>query len=204
MIRINLIRTGPAPGVKPPGPPTTLGRHIVVFLVSLGLMLLAVVLLWRVWSKNIDELQEKLKHERDEQARLASFKAENLKFEQQKRQLEQRINTIQMLQASRVGPAELMTALANTVNRTNDLYLLSVGPPPRVAIRGESDSVESIARFIAALKKSGSFDDVQLQQYYQDDRDNRLSFKFNLDCLYKVPTVPVAATPATPPRRAGK
>ncbi len=203
MIRINLLGIGPSPGAKPPSLPTTLGRHLVVFLVSLGLMLLAVGLLWRVWSNNIDTLQKQLDRERAEQARLARFKAENLQFEQQKRQLEQRINTIQMLQASRVGPADLMTALANTVNRTDDLYLLSVGPPPRVSIRGQSDSVESIARFIAALKQSGSFDDVQLQQYYQDDRDNRLSFKFNLDCLYKAPTAPAAATPGTPVRRAG-
>src|SRR2546426_9287821 len=71
-------------------------------------------------------------------------------------------------------------------------------------------SVESIARFIAALKQSGSFEDVQLVRYYQDDQFNRMTFKFNLDVLYKLPTPPTpapaaqpAGAPGAPVRRAG-
>ncbi len=56
----------------------------------------------------------------------------------------------------------------------------------------------------AALKRSTSFNDVQLRQYWEDDVANRLAYKFNLDCVYKPPvTTPAAAPPAAPGRRAG-
>ncbi len=205
MMRINLLGVAPPPGARPAGPPATLGRHMAIYLVCQVVLLIVVGVFWKVWSHEVDVQQKRLDDEKREQARLARFKAENLQFEQQKRQLEQRINTIQMLQASRVGPVELMTGLSNTVNRTNDLYLLSVAPSgARTILRGQSFSVESIARFIAALKESGLYDDVQLQQYFQDDKDNRVSFKFNIDFLYKPPAAPSAAAPAATARRAGK
>jgi Tfp pilus assembly protein PilN len=95
------------------------------------------------------------------------------------------------------------------VNRTNDLYLLSVNPEGgRVLIRGQSNSVESIANFIAALKGSGVFEDVQLRQYFQDDQYNRVGYKFIIDCNYKspaaaAPTAQPATPSAAPTRRAG-
>ena len=94
-----------------------------------------------------------------------------------------------------------MDRLGDIANRSHDLYLLTVSPDgARVAIRGQSDSVASIANFIASLKNSPSFVDVQLRQYYQDDQNNRLSFKFNLDFAYKPPSTvhpPAQAAGAT-------
>jgi Tfp pilus assembly protein PilN len=82
------------------------------------------------------------------------------------------------------------------VNRTTGLYLLTVNAEGgRLQIQGQSDSVEAIVNFIGVLRHSGGFADVQFHQFFQDDQEKRLSFKFNLDCVYQ-PT-------ATPTMRAG-
>jgi Tfp pilus assembly protein PilN len=176
----------------------------LVFLGSLIVGFVVVGVIWKIWNAKVRDLETKLAKERAEQARLAAIQAENLRFVAQIRDLETRKNTTQMLLNSRVGPVELMTALGNTVNRTNDLYLLTVSPAGgRLSIRGQSMSVESIARFISALKESGSFDDVQLQRYYQDDVYNRLSFKFDIDCLFKSSAAAAGPAQAAPARRAG-
>ena len=208
MIRINLLGIA-KPAAKQAGPPTTVARQALIFVVSLVVAFGVVFFMWRYWSSDIDRLNKKKAEEQREADRLAQIRAENQKYVAQREQLEQRINTIQALQQSRVGPVDLMSSLGGIVNRSNDLYLLTVSPDgARVAIRGQSNSVESIANFIANLKDSGSFDDVQLRQYYQDDQFERLSFKFTLDCVYKLPPLPAAAQPAAAPaagaRQAGQ
>ncbi len=211
MIRINLLGVAPPPTVKTIGPPPTVARMALVFVGALLVAFVVVGVLWKVWSKDVADLQILRDKEKAEQARLAAIQAQNLRYLAQIRDLEARKNTTQSLLNSRVGPVELMTALGNTVNRTTDLYLLTVSPAgPRLVVRGQSNSVESIARFISALKESGSFADVQLQRYYQDDQFNRLSFKFDLDCVFRssataaaAPAAQPATTRRAPARRAG-
>ncbi len=199
MIRINLLGVARA-AAKPAGPPPTAARQALIFVVSAVVAFGIVGFMWRYWSGEIERLNKKKADEQREADRLAQIRAENQRYMAQRQQLEQRINTIQQLQQSRVGPVDFMTVLGNIVNRSHDLYLLAVNPDgARVAIRGQSNSVESIANFIANLKSTGSFADVQLRQYYQDDQFDRLSFKFNLDCVYKLPSPPAAGPPAAAP-----
>ncbi len=198
MIRINLIGVAPTPVAKPTGPPPTLARMLMVFVGSLIVAFVVVGVFWTLWSARVKDLQKEQAKQLAEQARLAAIQAENMRYLAQIRDLENRKNTTQTLLNSRVGPVELMTALGNTVNRTNDLYLLTVTPTGgRLAIHGQSNSVESIARFIASLKESGSFGDVQLQRYFQDDTYNRLSFKFDLDCVFRSSAAAAAPPPPT-------
>lgn len=207
MIRINLLGVARAP-VKEAGPPPTAAKQVLIFVVSAVVAFAIVGFMWRYWTSDIERLN-KLKAEQErERDRLAQVRADVQQYQAYENQLKRRIDTIQRLQQSRVGPVDFMTVLSNIVNRSNDLYLLTVNPDgARVAIRGQSNSVESIANFIASLKNSGSFTDVQLRQYYQDDQYNRLSFKFNLDCAYKLPPAPSAGQPAAasaaPARQAG-
>jgi Tfp pilus assembly protein PilN len=205
MIRINLLGVA-RPAAKPAAPPTA-ARQALIFVASALVAFLIVGFIWRYWSNEIERLNKEYAQQQIEAERLKQIRAENEKYVQQRQQLESRINTIQTLQNSRVGPVDFMTALGNVVNRSTDLYLLTVTPEgSRVAIRGQSNSVESIGNFVANLKNSGSFDEVQLRQYYQDDEHNRPSFKFQLDCIYK-PRVAASAVaqPAagTPARQAG-
>lgn len=196
MIKINLL--GVAKPVKVAGPPPTAGRHALVFIVSAVVAFGIVGFFYKYWSSEIDTLNKQKAEQLRERDRLAQIRAENDRYRQQLDQLQRRQDTIQQLQNAKVGPVDYMDRLGDVVNRSNDLYLLTVTPDgARVAIRGQSNSVESIANFIADLKRTGSFDEVQLRQYYQDDQHSRLSFKFNLDCVYKLPSATPAATPAT-------
>jgi Tfp pilus assembly protein PilN len=207
MIRINLLGVA-RPAAKPAAPPTA-ARQALIFVGALIVAFGIVGFFYRYWSSQIDELNKRYAEEKREADRLAQIRAENQRYLQQREQLERRINTIQELQNNRVGPVDFMAALGNMVNRTNDLYLLRVSPQgDRIVIQGQSNSVNSIANFITALKQSNRFQDVQLRQYFEDDQYNRLSFKFNIDCVYKLPSAtPPAAQPAAagaaPARQAG-
>lgn len=197
MIRINLLGVTPtAPGAKPPAAPATVARQALIFGVSAVVCAIAAYLPYMFWTRDIDRLQKEFNKEKDRERELASVRAQNERYVARLNELETRINTIQKLQSSRTGPVELMSTLGATVNRTNDLYLLTVTPQGnRLALRGQSNTVESIANFIAALKQSGMFTDVQLRQYFQDDQSNRVSFKFNIDFVVK-PPAPPTQTPA--------
>ena len=209
MIRINLL--GVAKPVKAAPTPTSAGRQAAIFVVSAVVAGGIVFFLWWIWSNQIADLNKKIADEKREADRLAQIRAENQKYVAQREQLERRINTIQALLNSKAGPVDFMTYLGTVATHNPDLYLLTVSPDgARVAIKGQSNSVESIANFIANLQSSGRFSDVQLRQYFQDDQFSRLAFKFNIDCVYKLPLAqpPAAqgqpgAGPATPARQAG-
>ncbi len=205
MIRINLLTAGAAmPVAKPVSAAPASGlRNFLIFIVSALVAGGTVLGFYRIWSRDVARLQQDLKKEQLREAELRGVQEQNRRYQQQLQQLEVRINTIQTLQNSKSGPVAFMTALADVVNRTGDLYLFSVAPEgERLAIKGQSSTVESMAQFIAALKHSGSFQDVQLRQYWEDDQQNRLAYKFNLDCIYRSPAaVAPAAAPGT--QRAG-
>lgn len=209
MIKINLLGVVRPVAAKPAGPPPTLGRQVLILVISAVVAFGIVGFIYQYWTNQIDTLNKDIAEQKREADRLAQIRAENQRYQAQIQQQQRRINTIQTLENSRVGPVDFMTSLGDIVNRSNDLYLLTVSPDgARVAIRGQSNSVESIANFIANLKNSGRFQEVQLRQYYQDDQFNRLSFKFNLDCVYRLPpaaspAAQPAGAPGAPARQAG-
>ena len=212
MIKINLL------GVAAPKPkeaavaPTSKAVQVGAFVGALVVCFAIVGLFYMIWSASIDNLNAELRKQQAERARLTGIKQENAKYEKERRLLEQRINTIQVLQASRVGPTEFMNALGNVVNKTtSDLYLFSVAPQgDRVVIHGQAASAHSVAALLSSLQTSGYFDDVQLRQFYEDDVQDLVSYKFNMDCAYKSPSAAgsptqgdAGASAATPPRRTG-
>lgn len=194
-----------------------LGAFVGALVVSFGIV---GVMYW-IWSSSVNSLTTELKKQQAEQARLAAIKQENARYEHERSLLEQHIQTIQTLQNGRIGPTEFMNALGNVVNKTpNDLYLFTVAPQgERVVIHGQAGSANSVAGLISIMKNSGYFQDVQLRQFYEDDQQSVISYKFNMDCTYKssvAATSPVAggspnqagaapagARAATPPPRPG-
>jgi Tfp pilus assembly protein PilN len=210
MIKINLLGVAAArPKARARAPVSKrvqLGSFIGALVASFAL----VGLFYMIWNGAIDSLNVELRKQQAEQVRLAAVKADNAKYERERQLLEQRINTIQVLQASRVGPTQFMNALADVVNKgSNDLYLVSVAPEgERVVIHGQAGSANSVASLLFSMKTSGYFDDVQLRQFYEDDVQDLISYKFNLDFSYK--SASAAGSPtgagagekaATPPQR---
>jgi Tfp pilus assembly protein PilN len=170
--------------------------------------------IYRIWSNQIAELEKRRTQEKVRQTELAAVKAQNEKYQQRQNDYERRVKSIDALQSGRVGPVELMNALGSVVNKTTDVYLFTLAPTgDRVQLKGQSGSVESMANFLAYLKNSGTFDDIQLEQFFQDDQKDRVAYKFTLNCQFRSPTggtsptagaAPGAATggpggPGTPP-----
>jgi Tfp pilus assembly protein PilN len=205
MIRINLLgETARAAEIHAPeSAARTTANLALAFGISFVVALGGVGVLGWAWGRQVDRLHRELIKEQAEQARLAAVAAENKRYEQEIVEVQARINTIETLEKSRTGPVNLMNSLADSVNRANDLYLLSVkADGGRLILKGESGSVRSIADFIAALK-SGDFYQVHLQQYYQDDESDRINFKFDLDCVYSQvgPPPPPTASGSAPAAR---
>jgi len=199
MMKINLLGQE-ALQAKVVGGPSAAARQATVFMVALAITLGTVGFVYIYWSHQIKQEQAALAREQVRQKDLAAVKAQNQEYQRQLKTLEERVQTIQKLQASRQGPVDLMEGLGATVNTTHDLYLLQVTPEGNVLhIRGESRSVQAIAQFIKALMSSPRFGDVQLKQYYQDNQNDRTNFKFNLDCSYARPEMAGSATSGTSP-----
>jgi Tfp pilus assembly protein PilN len=188
MIRINLLGVAPSPSKvsSSAGTGAPKGTLIMIFLGALLICFGITGIVYKIWSNSIEDSQKKLSMEKIRQTELTAVKAQNAKYQQRLADLETRINTIQALQNSRVGPVELMSTLGNIVNKTNDIFLYALTPVgDRFELKGQSNTVDSMANFIAYLKTAGPFDDVQLSQFYQDDIKDRQTYKFSLTCGFK-------------------
>jgi Tfp pilus assembly protein PilN len=207
MIKINLLGVAPPPTTSAPGPPTTRVFQVVTFAGALIVSFAIVGVIYKIWSNQVAELEHRQKREKLRQAELAGVKAQNERYQQRLKDLEIRINTIQALQNSRVGPVEMMSSLGDVVNRVNDVYLFTLAPAAdQIELKGEAGTVDSMANFMSYLKKSGYFQNIQLQQFYEDDQHARPNYKFTLNCSFKSPTgaviAPAPAAQGTAPQGA--
>jgi Tfp pilus assembly protein PilN len=199
MIKINLLGVAPTPSrvSSVEGPPATKATQVLVFLGAMIICFGIVGVIYKIWTNQIADLEKARDRERIRQQELAVVKAQNDVYQQRLKDLETRINTIQALQNSRVGPVELMSTLGNIVNKTNDVYLYSMAPSnsgERLELKGQSNSVDSMASFLSFLKNSGSFGEIQLEQFYQDDLKERTTYKFALSCAFKSPSGGISPT----------
>jgi len=190
MIKINLLGSAPPPSKSSQGgPPAPKATQILMFVGAMILAFGIVGVVYEVWSHEISDKQAKLAQEKLRQTELAAVEAQNAQYQQHLRDLETRIDTIQALQNSRVGPVQLMSALGNVVNKTSDVYLYTLMPAEEgFQLKGQTSSVNSMANLLSYLKSSGAFDDVSLNQFYQDNTNERLTYKFTVSCRFKSPT----------------
>jgi Tfp pilus assembly protein PilN len=188
MIKINLLGVAPSPSKvsSSGGSPAPKATQVVILVGALIVCFGIVGIIYEIWSNQIASYEKDLSREKIRQTELAVVKAQNAKYQQRLKDLETRINTIQALQNSRVGPVELMRTIGSLVNKTNDIYLYTLTPAgDHFVLKGQSNTVDSMANFLAFLKNAGSFDDIQLDQFYQDDLHERQAYKFSVSCGFK-------------------
>ena len=88
--------------------------------------------------------------------------------------LQQRVSTIEQLQRDRTGGQELLDMVANTVSRTENLWLTTMTRKgDTLTLEGSSASINSVANFITAMKRSGYFQKVEIKESKQDDQEHR-------------------------------
>jgi Tfp pilus assembly protein PilN len=117
--------------------------------------------------------------------------------------LQQRVATIEQLQRDRTGGQELLDQVANTVSRAENLWLVSMTKKGNtVNLEGAAASINSVANFITALKRSGYFQKVEIKESKQDDKNTAVqTFTFSISAEI-APNVAAGATPLAKPASA--
>ena len=137
----------------------------------------------------IRRLRAHIQKQTGEKARLEQLKQQVDNFEKQKAVLQQRISVIEELQRNRTGGQELLEALANTVSRTDTLWLTSLDRKgDGLTINGSAGSINAVANYITQLKRSGYFQTVEIKESHQDDSNKAVQiFVFSLTAQFGLP-----------------
>jgi Tfp pilus assembly protein PilN len=182
MIRINLLGQ-----IKPKSArrPVDTGAALPVLFIGIGAALGVVVLgfFYYTWQKQLNQENAQIKRLTAEKTTLEQTKQQVEAFEKQKAVLLQRVNTIEQLQRDRTGGQELLDMVANTVSRTENLWLTSMNRKgPALTINGSSASINAVANFITAMKRSGYFQKVEIKESKQDDKNTAVqTFTFEIN-----------------------
>src|SRR6266436_1398099 len=199
MIRINLLGQ-----IRPKAArrPVDTGAAMPVVFVGAGLVLGALVLgfFYYTWQTQLNTLNADIKKLTAQKADLEETKRQVEAFEKQKVVLQQRVATIEQLQRDRTGGQELLDMVANTVSRTENLWLTDMTRKGNtLSMEGSSASVNSVANFITALKRSGYFQKIEIKETRQDEKNTAVqSFGFQISAEITPPNA-VQARPANTP-----
>jgi Tfp pilus assembly protein PilN len=201
MIRINLLGQTRPKAARRAAMVDTGGALPVVF-IGAGLALGVVVLgfFYYTWQKQLSEENARIKQLQAQKTDLEQTKLQVEAFEKQKVILQQRVATIEQLQRDRTGGQELLDMVANTVSRTENLWLTEMTRKGNtLAFEGSSASVNSVANFITALKRSGYFQRVEIKETKQDEKNQAIqTFVFQISAEV-TPLQAVQGRPASPP-----
>jgi len=206
MIRINLLGQSRPKAARKSVPMESAFLTLMLLVAAvLGVGFLAVDY-WQVNNK-VQDVQKKIDQLKQQKAQLEQIKMQVDAFEKQKDLLQQRINVIEDLQRNRTGGQELLDAVANTVSRTETLWLTSLQRKGNaLQIVGTAGSINAVAEYITQLRRSGFFQQVEIKEAKQTDDANVQLFAFTLTATFAPPGTKVTptATPAAPNQPAAK
>ena len=208
MIRINLLGQSRPKAARRP---VDTGAAMPVVFVGAGaaLGILVLFLLYLSWQKQLNDENTRIKQLQAQKADLEQIKHQVDTFEAQKKVLTQRVQTIEQLQRDRTGGQELLDEVASTVSRTENLWLIDMTRKGNsLSINGASASVNSVANFITALKRSGYFQKVEIKETKQDEKTTGIqTFLFQISAEITPPQIapnaPRGQSPLAPPAKKG-
>jgi type IV pilus assembly protein PilN len=198
MIRINLLGQAKPKATRRP---VDTGAALPALFIGAGLVFGCLILgyLYYSWQRQLNEENARIKQLQAQKTELEGIKQQVDAFEKQKQVLQQRVSTIEQLQRDRTGAQELLDEIASTVSRTENLWLTSmVKKGSNLTIDGSSASINAVANFITALKRSGYFQKVEIKESKQDEKNTNVqTFQFQLSAEISPPQAP-GATPHGP------
>ncbi len=194
MIRINLLGQ---PRPKQGRRPVDTGAALPLLFIGIGAVVGVLVLGYYYHSlqTQLNDETKRIKTLTAQKTELESIKQQVEAFEKQKLVLQQRVGIIEKLQSDRTGGQELLDMIANTVSRTENLWLSSMSRKGNaLAMEGSSATINSVANFITALKRSGYFQKVEIKESKQDDKNTAIqTFTFQISAeVAPQPTGPAA------------
>jgi type IV pilus assembly protein PilN len=205
MIRINLLGQSKP---KTSRRQVDTGAALPVLFIGAGLVFGCLILgyLYYSWQRQLSDENNRIKQLQAQKTDLEQIKLQVESFEKQKQVLQQRVSTIEQLQRDRTGGQELLDQIANTVARTENLWLTSmVKKGNNLALEGAASSINGVANFVTALKRSGYFQKVEIRESKQDEKSKDVqTFTFQMTAEVSPPaqTSGPAARPAARPASA--
>ncbi len=184
MIRINLLGV---PKAKKKGPAISMGGGVNMTLIGLVILFAALGGNWWYYNglnSQTQQLQKDLQSAKLENTRLASAKVRYQERQKQFDLYDHRVKVIHQLQASQTGPLDLMSAVANTVNTTDAVWLATMNEDGnKINLTGTALSANAVANLLTNLKKSDYFKNVELKETYQDETVKDMqAFLFTIVC----------------------
>ncbi len=206
MIRINLLGQQRPKSARRP---VDTGAALPAVFIGAGVVLGGLVLgyIYFSWQSQLTQENNRIKQLTAQKTELQQIKQQVETFDKQKAILQVRVDTIEKLQRDRTGGQELLDMVANTVSRTENLWLTDMTRKGNtLAIEGSSASINSVANFITAMKRSGYFQKVEIDETKQQDSKNveTFTFKLNAEINPAGPQAKPANTPAPNPAPAKK
>lgn len=192
MIRINLSslappkakrgRRGPSmPTISVPGEGSS---TVVLVLIIFGALGVGIAASWFYLERQADQLKKDMQVAETENRRLAEVKA---KYEASKKKadlFERRVKVIDELKEQQKGPTKLLDLVADTINKTDAVWLNSVTSDGKnLNFIGMALSPDAVADLMANLRKTGAFKSVEIKETAQDSSVKEVqAFKFELIC----------------------
>jgi type IV pilus assembly protein PilN len=201
MIRINLLgQTRPKAARRT----ADTGAALPLVFIAAGLLLggLFLFYVYHSWQTQLADENKRIKTLTAQKTELEQIKLQVEAFEKQKQVLQQRVTTIEQLQRDRTGGQELLDEVANTVSRAENLWLTTMTKKgSAITLEGSSASLNSVANFITALKRSGYFQKIEIKEAKQDDKGSGAvqTFLFSINAEI-APNAPI--TPGSPQTKA--
>ena len=184
MIRINLA----PPSEKKKGPSLVGPGGLDLGMVFGGLLVLLLAVLGGYWwkaSSDITRYQAEIERNDREKTRLQTIIAQGQRYKQEKEELERRVNAIETVARNQARPAYLMDSMADMLPA--DLWLTRVEEKgQQLRLAGTTYTSTALSDFMASLKASGRFKDVDLVESRQDLTKSPRLITFEVSCRFEV------------------
>jgi Tfp pilus assembly protein PilN len=152
------------------------------YLVGLVVVLAIIGALFWYWSLTQEISQAKAVKEDLEQQnlQLVALRAELGRFQEQKRQLEDRARVINDLKATQEGPVNLLNSIIASIPENPKIWLTALNQEDNaITIEGQALNVPAIADFVLSLSQRKPFTQVELD--FWEEQENSVSF--GLSCM---------------------
>jgi Tfp pilus assembly protein PilN len=151
---------------------------------GLGLVIGLAVYSWFL-SSELSGLRREIEQNQTEVARLKPIIAEGQRYRREKEELERRVHAIEVVAREQARPTYLLDALADTLPAS--LWLTRVEEKnQQLRLAGTTYSSVALSDFMANLKASGRFKEVDLVESRQDLAKSPRTITFEVTCRFEI------------------
>lgn len=135
------------------------------------------------------DLSTRLGALQEEQKKLDVVIKQSQIYETRKLALEKRIQVIEDLKKNQLSPVVVLDALDEAIDRTRYVWLSTLSQNnATISMAGTGTSVDTLSDFVANLKSTGYFRNINLVRF----DDARGNYTFSLTCEFSPPSLRVA------------